>query len=109
MMKPYFFRIGATQYNLLDAKYTEVYHQASQYIKSLSLENTMLLTLCHDNKSLIAIIVGDRIGYPFSSKLGPFEFMVVEKHISSPEIKIADEMAVQHAIHYLEENLNGKE
>lgn len=110
MMKPYFFRIGDTYYNLLDVTNSEFYRENSryiQYIQSLSLENRMMLTLNRDDKSLIAIIVGDRIGYPFSCKLGPFEFITAKKLICP--IEVTNEMAIQHAIHYLEQKFNDKE
>lgn len=101
-MKPYFFRIGDIQYNLLKMRQCNNY----RYIKDLSLENRLVMELCYDNKSRIAIIVGDRIGYPFSARLGQYEFMVVEKSTDLSETKIADEMAIQHAVHYLEEQYN---
>lgn len=102
-MKPYFFRIGDIQYNLLEVtKLQKQYDQYYHYIKDLSLEDRLVLELCHDNQSMIAVIVADRIKYPFSTKVGQYECMVVEKETDLSETKIADEMAIQHARHYLE-------
>lgn len=109
MKESYFFRVGDIEYNLSEIQQNnsdEFYHQYHQYLKDLSLENRMLVALKHDDKSLIAIIIGDRIRYPFSDKLGVYEFVVIEKDIASSKTKLADEMSIQHAIHYLEKKYN---